>query len=54
MRQRKNYGLGKDELLKIHENGHVIGLHSYSHPTQMSKLPADQQLNEYQQNLTHL
>ena len=51
---KKKLWLGEDELLKIHENGHVVGLHSYSHPTQMSKLTADQQLKEYQQNFIHL
>jgi len=51
---KKKLWLGEDELLKIHENGHVVGLHSYSHPTQISKLTADQQLKEYQQNFTHL
>ena len=50
----KNLWMREDELLKIHENGHVVGLHSYSHPTQMSRLTADQQLKEYQQNFTHL
>ena len=51
---KKNLWMREDELLKIHENGHVVGLHSYTHPTQMSKLPVDQQLAEYQQNFTHL
>jgi peptidoglycan/xylan/chitin deacetylase (PgdA/CDA1 family) len=51
---KKNLWMREDELLKIHENGHVVGLHSYSHPTEMSKLTADQQLKEYQQNFTHL
>ena len=51
---KKNLWMREDELLKIHENGHVVGLHSYSHPTQMSKLTADQQMKEYQQNFTHL
>ena len=51
---KKNLWMQEDELLKIHENGHVVGLHSYSHPTQMSKLTTDQQVKEYQQNLTHL
>ena len=51
---KKNLWMREDELLKVHENGHIVGLHSYSHPTQMSKLPADQQLKEYQQNFTHL
>ena len=50
----KNLWMQEDELLKIHENGHVVGLHSYSHPTKMSKLTADQQLKEYQENYTHL
>jgi len=51
---KKNLWMKEDELLKIHENGHVVGLHSYSHPTEMSKLTADQQLKEYKQNFTHL
>jgi len=51
---KKNLWMKEDELLKIHENGHVVGLHSYSHPTEMSKLTADQQLKEYKKNFTHL
>ena len=51
---KKNLWMQENELLKIHDNGHVIGLHSYSHPTEMSKLPAGEQLKEYQQNFTHL
>lgn len=50
----KNLWMKEDELLKIHENGHVIGLHSYSHPTEMTKLTAEQQLKEYKRNFTHL
>lgn len=42
------------ELLKIHQNGHIVGLHSHSHPTQMSKLNKEQQLNEYKKNLKYL
>ena len=51
---KKNLWMKEDELLKIHENGHIVGLHSYSHPTEISKLTADQQLKEYKQNFTHL
>ena len=51
---KKNLWMQENELLKIHDIGHVIGLHSYSHPTEMSKLPAGEQLKEYQQNFTHL
>lgn len=42
------------EILKIHQNGHIIGLHSHSHPTQMSNLNKEQQLNEYKKNLKYL
>jgi len=51
---KNDFYMREDEVLKLHENGHVVGLHSYSHPTQMSKLTADQQLKEYYQNFTHL
>jgi peptidoglycan/xylan/chitin deacetylase (PgdA/CDA1 family) len=51
---KKNLWMKEEELLKIHEDGHVVGLHSYSHPTEMSKLSVDQQLNEYKKNFTHL
>ena len=30
--------------------GHLIGLHSFSHPTQMSKLTYFEQFKEYQRN----
>ena len=46
--------INENELLEIHENGHIVGLHSYSHPMKMSKLPIEKQLKEYQQNLKHL
>ena len=51
---KKNLWMKEDELLKIHKNGHIVGLHSYSHPTQISKLTTDQQLTEYQKNYIHL
>lgn len=46
--------LQEDDLLKISNKGHTIGLHSYSHPTQMSKLNSLEQLREYQLNFNHL
>jgi len=51
---KKKLWLREDELLKIHESGHVVGLHSYSHPTEMSKLTLEQQMKEYKKNFTHL
>jgi peptidoglycan/xylan/chitin deacetylase (PgdA/CDA1 family) len=34
--------------------GHIIGLHSYSHPTAIHKIPVEQQEREYVQNFEHL
>lgn len=44
----------EDHLRRLCEAGHIIGLHSYSHPTTMHTLPADQQTMEYTRNIEHL
>jgi peptidoglycan/xylan/chitin deacetylase (PgdA/CDA1 family) len=44
----------ENQLVAIYQKGHTVGLHSYSHPMQMSKLPRNKQLMEYEQNLAHL
>lgn len=45
----------RDEDLKaLHDAGHVIGLHSYTHPTRLCELSADRQKAEYQKNFDHL
>lgn len=41
-------------LKKINQDKNIIGLHSFSHPTKMSKLPYKEQFNEYSKNLFHL
>jgi peptidoglycan/xylan/chitin deacetylase (PgdA/CDA1 family) len=41
-------------LQELDRGGHVIGLHSYSHPTALAKLPPDIQRREYQKNFYHL
>lgn len=46
--------MGRDELQSLHRAGHVIGLHSHTHPTRLERLPADAQWNEYQQNSDYL
>ena len=46
--------MSEDDLNNIFKQGHTIGLHSYSHPTQMSKLPKSEQEIEYQKNYEHL
>ncbi|MGE5503020.1 MAG: polysaccharide deacetylase family protein [Actinomycetota bacterium] len=43
-----------DHLLGLDGAGHVIGLHSYSHPTQLRALPPEDQRDEYRRNARHL
>jgi len=45
----------KDENLKeLHKEGHLIGLHSFSHPTQISQLTGAEQQDQYRRNMEHL
>ena len=46
--------LNSQHLKKIKELGHLIGLHSHSHPTLLENLSYDEQLNQYQNNITIL
>jgi len=43
-----------ENLRTLHDEGHVIGLHSYSHPTRLSSLSTKGQREEYEKNLEHL
>lgn len=47
----KNLWNGEAELRRLHENGHVLGLHSHSHPTKMTDLSYEEQLREYSMNV---
>tara|TARA_A100001388_G_C28703291_1_gene467292 strand:+ start:41 stop:958 length:918 start_codon:yes stop_codon:yes gene_type:complete len=51
---KKNLWMTEKDLIKISNKGHIIGLHSYSHPTKMSKLNNSAQKMEYQKNFDHL
>ena len=51
---KKNLWMSEVELGTIYLNGHTIGLHSFSHPTRMSKLSKSEQEIEYQKNFDHL
>lgn len=42
--------MGKEDLVGIVEAGHMVGLHSHSHPTRISELSREQQKLEYRQN----
>jgi peptidoglycan/xylan/chitin deacetylase (PgdA/CDA1 family) len=46
--------ISDDEIRELDRNGHVIGLHSFSHPTRLAELSPQAQRDEYQQNFDHL
>ncbi len=43
--------LQKKHLIKINKLGHIIGLHSHTHPTMFKKLTYLKQLKEYKKNI---
>lgn len=42
------------DLRMLRDEGHVVGLHSYSHPTRLNELSPEKQLEEYRRNFEHL
>lgn len=46
--------LSEDNLKDVANRGHLVGLHSYSHPIRMSKLSYKDQYSQYKKNLNHL
>lgn len=50
----KDLWMSEDDLKEISKQGHLVGLHSYNHPTQMSKLSYQEQHEQYKKNLDHL
>ena len=46
--------MGPAELRQLHAEGHVIGLHSHTHPTRLGELPAAGQQAEYAANQSAL
>ena len=51
---RQNLWMSNQDLVIAESKGHIVGLHSYSHPTQISKLTKTEQKLEYQRNYEHL
>lgn len=45
-----NLWMNRDCLRHLHEDGHVIGLHSHTHPTRLERLSPSQQHAEYAEN----
>lgn len=46
--------MSNTHIQKLHEEGHIIGLHSYSHPTTLHNLTQAEQSIEYEKNFDHL
>jgi len=46
--------LSNEHLKEIENNGHIIGLHSNSHPMKINDLDVLEQKEEYKKNVTHL
>lgn len=50
----KNLWMTDEHLHSLHRAGHVIGLHSFSHPTVMVALSRGEQREEYVRNAAHI
>lgn len=50
----KEVFMNDDNLKTLVKKNHIIGLHSYSHPTVISNLSFEKQKEEYQKNKNHL
>jgi peptidoglycan/xylan/chitin deacetylase (PgdA/CDA1 family) len=46
--------MDNEDLKKLRDEGHEIGLHSWSHPTALGQLPEARQYEEYARNREHL
>jgi peptidoglycan/xylan/chitin deacetylase (PgdA/CDA1 family) len=47
----RNLWLQPEQLQDLERRGHMVGLHSHSHPMNMARLSYDEQLREYQTNI---
>lgn len=46
--------MSDDHLRYLSEHGHMVGLHSYSHPTALARLAPEEQADEYARNFRHV
>lgn len=46
--------MSNDHIRELHQSGHVVGLHSYSHPTRLRELDRRAQAQEYLRNWEHV
>jgi peptidoglycan/xylan/chitin deacetylase (PgdA/CDA1 family) len=50
VRMAQQLWLTREDISQLHHSGHVIGLHSHTHPTNMQRLSNKEQFEEYQTN----
>jgi peptidoglycan/xylan/chitin deacetylase (PgdA/CDA1 family) len=50
----RNLWMSNENIQELHRSGHIIGLHSYSHPTTLHTLTMKEQELEYEKNFDHL
>lgn len=50
----RNLWMSNKNIQELHNNGHIVGLYSYSHPTALHSLTIEQQEAEYGNNFDHL
>jgi peptidoglycan/xylan/chitin deacetylase (PgdA/CDA1 family) len=46
--------MGDAEISDLHRRGHIVGLHSHTHPTDLSRFAEERQAWEYERNLASL
>jgi len=50
----KNLWMNDEDLVTLNSNAQIIGLHSFTHPTNMAQLDVNKQFQEYIKNKEHL
>jgi peptidoglycan/xylan/chitin deacetylase (PgdA/CDA1 family) len=46
--------MNERELISLHDKGHILGLHSHTHPTQLKLMSREEQNLEYNNNFNYL
>ncbi len=46
--------MNDQDIGRLHDEGHIVGLHSFTHPTRLCELSVQAQQEEYQKNFDHL
>lgn len=52
--QAESLWMNAEMIRQMHDEGHVIGLHSHSHPTRLERMSVDEQRLEYQTNFERI